>query len=289
MYFDEEVVADVRLNTLDKFVDYFVIVESKFTHKGDPRDLKFNHKKFEKFKKKIIYLVYDEQSQKIKEIRNEDGIYEKTKKYIYNAICRENGQRNYIKKGLVEAEDEDIILISDVDEIPDLSNVNFNKLKEKIIIFKQNMFYYKFNLHLPHLIWGGTKGCKKKYLINPQWLRNIKNRRYSFFRIDALFSKTKYMNVKIINNGGWHFTNIKTAEEIEYKLKSYLHHREFDVNPLSVNQINEIIKDKKAIYDLNVDKSVSKIGSGKKLEKFETNKLPIYIQQNLKNLKEWID
>ena len=136
MYFDEEVVADVRLNTLDKFVDYFVIVESKFTHKGDPRDLKFNHKKFEKFKKKIIYLVYDEQSQKIKEIRNEDGIYEKTKKYIYNAICRENGQRNYIKKGLVEAEDEDIILISDVDEIPDLSNVNFNKLKEKIIIFK---------------------------------------------------------------------------------------------------------------------------------------------------------
>ena len=289
MYFDEEVVVDVRLNTLDKFVDYFVIVESKFTHKGDPRDLKFNHKKFEKFKKKIIYLVYDEQSQKIKEIRSEDEIYEKTKKYIYNAICRENGQRNYIKKGLVEAEDEDIILVSDVDEIPDLSNVKFNKLNEKIIIFKQNMFYYKFNLHLPHLIWKGTKGCKKKYLINPQWLRNIKNRRYSFFRIDALFSKTKYMNVKIINNGGWHFTNIKTAEEIEYKLKSYLHHREFDVNPLSVNQINEIIKDKKAIYDLNVDKSVSKIGSGKKLEKFETNKLPIYIQKNLKNLKEWID
>ena len=67
------------------------------------------------------------------------------------------------------------------------------------------------------------------------------------------------MSVKIINNGGWHFTNIKTAEEIEHKLKSYLHHREFDVNPLSVNQINEIIKEKKAIYDLNVDKSVSKI------------------------------
>ena len=97
------------------------------------------------------------------------------------------------------------------------------------------------------------------------------------------------MNVKIINNGGWHFTNIKTAEEIEHKLKSYLHHREFDVNPLSVDQINEIIKEKRAIYDLNVDKSVSKIGSGKKLEKFETNKLPIYIQQNLNNLKKWME
>ena len=289
MYFDEEVVVDVRLNTLDKFVDYFVIVESKFTHKGDPRDLKFNHKKFEKFKNKIIYLIYDENPKKLKEINSKDGVFEKTKKYIFNAICRENGQRNYIENGLVEAENEDIILISDVDEIPDLSKINFNKLDEKIIIFEQNMFYYKFNLHLPDLIWGGTKGCKKKHLINPQWLRNIKNRGYSFFRIDALFSKIKYMSVKIINNGGWHFTNIKTAEEIEHKLKSYLHHREFDVNPLSVNQINEIIKEKKAIYDLNVDKSVSKIGSGKKLEKFETNKLPIYIQQNLNNLKEWID
>ena len=61
------------------------------------------------------------------------------------------------------------------------------------------------------------------------------------------------------------------------------------MNPLSVNQINEIIKDKRAIYDLSVDKSVTKIGNGKKLEKFEINKLPLYIQKNLNNLKEWID
>ena len=60
MYFDEEVVLDLRLNTLDKYIDYFVIVESSFTHKGDKRELKFNHKKFEKFQKKIIYKVYDE-------------------------------------------------------------------------------------------------------------------------------------------------------------------------------------------------------------------------------------
>jgi beta-1,4-mannosyl-glycoprotein beta-1,4-N-acetylglucosaminyltransferase len=57
MYFDEEVVADVRLHTLNEFVDYFVIVESKFTHKGEPRKLKFDHKKFEKFKEKIIYII----------------------------------------------------------------------------------------------------------------------------------------------------------------------------------------------------------------------------------------
>jgi beta-1,4-mannosyl-glycoprotein beta-1,4-N-acetylglucosaminyltransferase len=60
MYFDEDVVLDVRLNTLDEYVDHFVIVESTFTHKGEKRDLKFDIKKFLKFKKKIIYLVYKE-------------------------------------------------------------------------------------------------------------------------------------------------------------------------------------------------------------------------------------
>ena len=289
MYFDEEIILDVRLNTLDKFVDYFVIVESRFTHKGDQRDLKFNINKFEKFKDKIIYLIYEDQPKKIKEIKNHDSDDEKSIKYIFNAVCRENGQRNYIQKGLAEAEQNDIILISDVDEIPNLLNINFNKINEKIILFKQDMFYYKFNLNLPDLIWTGTKACKKKDLVNPQWLRNIKDRKYPFFRIDTFFSKIKYMSVKIFNNGGWHFTNIKTAKEIEYKLKSYLHHREFDVDPLTANQIGEIIKEKKAIYNLHVDKSVSKIGNGNKLAKFELNKLPIYIQENLKNLKEWMD
>ena len=190
---------------------------------------------------------------------------------------------------MVKAKDNDIILISDVDEIPDLFNVDFNKISKKIILFKQDMFYYKFNLHLPNLIWTGTKGCKKKYLINPQWLRNIKDRKYRFFRIDTFFSKKKYTDVKIFNNGGWHFTNIKTAKEIEYKLKSYLHHREFDVNPLTINQIDEIINNKKAIYNLNVDKSVSKIGNGNNLEKFDFKKLPKYIQNNREKFKEWID
>ena len=127
MYFDEELVLDVRLNTLNKFVDYFVIVESKFTHKGDPRDLKFNHKKFEKFKDKIIYLVYEEQSERIEKINEKDNEDEKSRKYILNAAYRENGQRNYIQKGLVNAKHDDFILISDVDEIPNLSKLNFSK------------------------------------------------------------------------------------------------------------------------------------------------------------------
>ena len=289
MYFDEEVVLDVRLNTLNEFVDYFVIVESKFTHKGDPRNLKFNHKKFEKFKDKIIYVVYEQEPKEIEIINSNDSENEKSRKYIFNAIYRENGQRNHIEKGLELANQNDIILISDVDEIPNLLDVNLNKINEKIILFKQDMFYYKFNLYLPNLVWTGTKGCRKKNMLNPQWLRNVKDRKYSFFRLDTFFSKTKYINIKTINNGGWHFTNIKTAKEIEHKLKSYLHHREFDVQPLSVEEIDKIIKNKQAIYDLKVDKKVTKIGNGNALEKFEISKLPNYIQANKDNLKEWID
>ena len=289
MYFDEEVVVDVRLNTLNKFVDYFVIVESRFTHKGEARELKFNHKKFEKFKDKIIYIVDEEIYSLTEKIKIDDSEDEKSRKAIFNAAYRENGQRNLISKGLEGANKEDFIMISDVDEIPKLSGLNFNSLKEKIILFKQDMFYYKFNLKLPNFIWTGTKACKKKNLVNPQWLRNIKDRKYSFFRIDTFFSNTKYTSIKIINDGGWHFSNIKTPKEIEFKLRSYLHHREFDLNPLSVDQIDKIIKNKQAIYDLKVDKTVNKIGNGSILEKFEFNKLPEYIVTNKDKFLDWID
>jgi len=289
MYFDEEVVLDVRLNTLNEFVDYFVIVESIYTHKGDPRELKFNHKKFEKFKDKIIYIVDEETYPQTDEINTEDSEGEKSRKAIFNAAYRENGQRNLITRGLKKANDEDIIMVSDVDEIPKLSELNFKNINEKIILFKQDMFYYKFNLWLPNLIWTGTKACKKKNLVNPQWLRNIKDRKYSFFRIDTFFSKTKYTSIKVINDGGWHFSNIKTPKEIEFKLRSYLHHREFDLNPLSVTQIDEIIRNKQAIYDLKVDKTVNKIGNGSILENFELNKLPEYIVKNKNKFLDWID
>ena len=289
MYFDEEVVLDVRLNTLDKYVDYFVIVESSFTHKGDNKNLMFNHNKFEKFKNKIIYLVYDKQPKGIEVVNENDSEDEKSRKYILNAILRENGQRNFIQNGLNKAENNDIILISDVDEIPNLSEVNFNSISEKIIMFHQDMFYYKFDLKIPNLLWTGTRGCRKKYLLSPQWLRNVKDRKYFPFRIDILFSEKKYSSIKFISNGGWHFSNIKTAEEIEHKLKSYLHHREFDEQSLSVEEIQNIIENKKAIYDLKVDKRVNKIGDGSKLVKIKFEKLPIYIQQNKHNYMKWLD
>lgn len=289
MYFDEDTVLELRLNVLDKFIDYFVIVESTFTHKGDERKLKFDIKKFSKFKHKIIYLVYDIEPKNIEKILESDDETKKSIKYIYNAAYRENGQRNFISNGLKDAQPNDLILISDVDEIPNLENFDYQSFNEKIIIFKQDMFYYKFNLKMPNLIWSGTKGCRKKDLLSPQWLRNVKDKKYSFYRLDAYFSKTKYMDIAFVSNGGWHFSNLKTAKEIEYKLRSYLHHREFDANPISSDKIAEIMKNKIAIYDLTSDKRKKKFGEGEKLEKYSMDKLPKFLNENQKKYKEWID
>ncbi len=289
MYFDEEVVLNVRLNHLYNYVDYFVIVESKFTHKGEERSLKFDINKFSKFKSKILYLIVDKQPENIEQIYETDSEDKKNNKYIMNALYRENSQRNFIIHGLKNANSEDMILVSDVDEIPKLENIDFSSIKEKIILFQQDMFYYKFNLSIPNFKWTGTKGCRFKNFQSPQWLRNIKDRKYLFYRLDTYFSKTKYISINIIKDGGWHFSNIKNAEDIEHKLKSYLHHREFDLESLSIEEIKETIKNKKAIYDLNVDKTVNKVGTGKTLENFDKKKLPVYIQKNENLLKEWIE
>ena len=289
MYFDEDVILDLRLNILNPFIDYFVIVESTFNHKGEKRKLKFDINKYNKFENKIIYLIFDEEPSGIEKVFDTDNEGEVSRKLILNAASRENGQRNFISKGLERANEKDLILISDVDEIPNLEKINWNTIKDQIVLFKQDMFYYKLNLKLPDLIWSGSKACRKKNLKSPQWLRNIKDKKYSFFRLDTLFSEKKYINIKFINNGGWHFSNIKTAAEIEYKLKSYLHHREFDLNPMSESEIEDIIKNKQAIYDLKVDKKINKIGSGNKLVEHPLNKLPSYILENIDKYKDWIN
>ena len=289
MYFDEEQILDLRLNVLYNEVDYFVIVESIYNHKGEQRDLLFDIQKFQKFKEKIIYLIYIEIPRQVEFIKEEDDERVKGRKYIMNALYRENAQRNYILEGLKNANKEDLILVSDVDEIPKLSSLDLNKIKDEIILFKQDMFYYKYNLTLPNFKWTGTKAIRKKKLNSPQWLRNVKDRKYPFFRIDTVFSDKKYINIKIIEDGGWHFSNIKSPEMIEHKLRSYLHHREFDEVSLSVEEINELVKKKQAIYDLRVDKKSNKVGKGLILENFDIEKLPNYIRNNLDKYKNWID
>ena len=289
MYFDEDIILDLRLNYLNPYVDKFVIVESKFTHSGKKRDLLFDIKKFKKFENKTIYLYIDHEPEEIQLVNDEDNHIDKSSKSIFNATKRENYQRNYLRKGFEDADPDDIILISDIDEIPNLEKIKFKSIKNKLIFFQQKIFYYKFNLCLNLENWVGTKVCKKKDLVSPQWIRNIKDRNYPFWRLDILFSKNKYQNIYFVTNGGWHFSYLKNAKDIEKKLKSYLHHREYDIKPVGVERINQMIKEKKTVYDLKVDMRSSKFNKGQTLTKVNLNQLPNYIQNNIEKYKLWLD
>jgi len=289
MYFDEDEVLDVRLNLLNKYVDYFVIVESTYNHKGEKRIPQFDISKFKKFEDKINYILKDEIPKGIEKITNEDNENEKYRKSIYNAWKRENLQRNHILDGLKEAGPDDWIIISDLDEIPKLEKINFKDLKNEIVCFKQLMMYYKFNLKLDNFNWIGSKACKFKNLISPQWLRDIKAKKFRWWRFDVLLSKRKYFNIKFIEDGGWHFSYLKTPKNIEKKLKSYLHHIDFDKNPLSVKKITEIIKNKKTIYNLKVDQKENKFDAKNDLVKINIKELPKYINDNLNKFETWIE
>jgi len=260
MYFDEDLVLDLRLNYLDKFVDKFIIVECNYNHKGEKRTPQFNLNKFSKFKNKIKYILINEDSPNLEKIDTNDN--DINGKYIMNAVKRENFQRNAIIKGLDDASDNDWILISDLDEIPNLEKNNLSEINNHLVFFKQHMIYYKFNLVLENYPWIGTKACKKKNLRSPQWLRNIKDRSYPWWRFDIYFSENKYTKIKIIENGGWHFSYIKSPEDIEKKLKSYLHHREYDLNPVGIEKIKKMIHEKKTIYNLKTDMRSNKFDGG---------------------------
>ncbi len=287
MYFDEDLVLDIRLNILNKFVEKFVIVESEYCHSGVKRETQFDIEKFKKFKDKIIYLKLDHEPKNIESILDTDDQIEKNKKYIMNAVYRENYQRNFLINGLNTASENDFIIISDLDEIPNLENVNFEKNKK--IFFQQLFFYYKLNLFLPLSTWCGSRACTKKNLISPQWLRNIKDKNYSPWRFDIFFSKNKYSDIKFVTNGGWHFAYLKSPQDIEKKLKAYLHHREYDLEPIGIKKITEKISQKKTIYDLKVDMGESKFDRGQKLNKIDIELLPEYIKNNQDKFKDWMN
>ena len=189
MYYDEDLLLDIRLNSLNKYVKKFVITEATYTHNGSKKKLNFNIKNFDKFKDKIEYIVVDQQPPDIREINENDSIELKSEKLILNGMARDYFQRQNLQKGLKNLENDDLIIISDLDEIPDLENLKLNEIKDNIVIFQQKMFYYKLNLLYDEFIWAGSKAVKYKNFISPQWLRNIKSKKYPFWRIDVLFSK----------------------------------------------------------------------------------------------------
>ena len=287
MYFDEDLVLDVRLNFLNEFVDQFVIIESEYNHRGEKRVPLFKIDKFKKYKDKIKYILINDIPPGIEVINKEDeDVYRKS---IFNASKRENFQRNQILKGLTEANKEDWIIISDLDEIPNLSKINLKNTKDKLIFFNQHMMYYKFNLKLDDYIWVGSRACKMKNLQSPQWIRDIKNKNYGWWRIDIFFSNRKYNNILFVEEGGWHFSYLKDPKGIEKKLKSYLHHIDYDLNPIGVEGIEKMIDNKRTIYNIKADQKENKFDGVNKLSKIDMNLLPSYILENKDKFKDWID
>ena len=289
MYFDEDLLLDLRLNSLDKFVKKFVITEATYTHNGSKKKLNFDINKFKKFKDKIIYIVVDKQPKDIMKLKENDTKQKRGEKLILNGMARDYFQRENLSRGLNDADGDDLILISDLDEIHDLKKLNLSAINNNIIIFEQKMFYYKLNLFYEDYIWLGTKAVKKKNLKSPQWLRNIKGKNYPKWRVDTFFSKKKYTNLIFIKNGGWHFTCLRTAEELEKKLLNFAHHYEYEESGLNIENLRKLIADKRVMYDHNVDQKGYKWSGKSILKKIENNLLPEYVCINLNKYSDWLD
>ena len=289
MFFDEEMLLDLRLNIMDKYVDKFVITESTYMHSGKSKKLIFDKNKFKKFKDKITYIVVDEEPSDLIQIKDSDTLNEKQIKMTINAKKREMYQINKTQEGIIDADNDDIIIVSDIDEIPNLEKINIKNINNKLIFFKQKMFYYKFNLFYKSLPWYGSKACKKKYFLTPEWLRSLKNKKYPFWRLDTLFSKSKYKDVYLATDGGWHFTNMRKPENLENKLLNFLHHVDYEQSGLTLEDIKRLMKEKKVMYRHTIDKKGNKWGDGEKLEKISINEMPEYIIKNTKKYSSWLE
>ena len=274
---------DLRFNILNEFVDKFVVVESIYSHSGKKKKLNFDINDYPKFKDKINYIIIDHEPS---DLFSDDEI---SKNYHYkriNSIKRINQSYDYMKEGILEASDNDLIILSDNDEIPNLSSIS--SFNNDFYIFEQLFFYYKFNYLYDRIKWYGSKACKKKKLTNFSSLRNLKNKKYPFWRIDTFFSVIKKMNLKIISNGGWHFTNLKTAEDIFDKFINFGHHDEFEISNLTISDIKKNIENGIVFYDHLADKkNQNKWNYNYQLKLIDEKKLPYYLIKNKDKYLYW--
>ena len=288
MFFDEEMLLDLRLNMMNKYVDKFVITEATYMHNGKSKKLIFDINKYPKFKDKIIYIVVNKNPPDIEKISDNDNEEMINSKMHSNAYKRHIYQLEQTRLGIKKAESNDIIIVSDLDEIPNLEVVDFKKIKEKLIFFKQKMFYYKLNLYYK-MPWYGSRACKKKYFKSAKWLQWIKNKKYPLWRVDIFFSHKKYNDIYFVPNGGWHFTNIKSPQDIEKKLKSFVHYKDFESSGLSLDDLKNLINEKKVMYNHKIDKKENKWSGGEKLQTLSLNEMPSYIVQNYDIYKPWLE
>ena len=263
MYFDDDLVLDIRLNTLNEYVDKFVIAEATLDHAGNEKKLNFDIKKFLKFKDKINYLIIEDLP------RNTNNF----KKNWHPAHIRDQFQRNSLERGYKNFSDDDLIMISDIDEIPNPKKISEFKTENKYACFIQKNFQAKINnLNITQENWLGTKICKKKFLKSPQWLRNIKTKKRKFWH----FFRDR--EPQIISNGGWHFSFLKKQELIQKKIKSFAHQEFNKSNLTDLESIKKRVRSGTDIFERPY-----------KYKKIELNsEFPEYILENKSKFKDWI-
>ena len=262
-YFDENMMLEIRLATLCNVVDKFIICEATLDHAGNKKKLNFDIKNFKKYENKIKYIVVDDLPLIVKKFR----------KNWHTAHARDQYQRNALIRGIEDCDPEDLIMISDLDEIPNPNKISSFGKKDKFACFVQGNFLFKFNLlNITAPIWHGTRMCRKKDLKSPQWLREIKAKKLPFYK----FFKPKFD--KYIYNGGWHFSSIKTAEGIYKKLNSYAEQQWNTSEFKNIDIIKEKIVQKKDLFNRGHNFEVVKIDK----------EFPKYVYDNKEKLKEFI-
>ena len=263
MYFDEDLVLDLRLNILNNYVDKFVIAEATKDHTGKDKKLNFNINNFSKFKNKISYIIVEDMPTNLKFYKKNWPVHH----------LRDQHQRNALARGYEDSNDEDLIMISDIDEIPDPNKIKIFDVKNKYACFIQKNFQSKINLlNISDKNWMGTKIIKKKYIKSPQWLRNIKTAKPSFWK----FYKPR--QPQLIYDGGWHFSFLKNPKGISKKIQSYSHSEYNKSIYTDEKKIAERINNRIDIFDRNFKYA--------KIDMDDT--FPKYILENINKYKDWI-
>lgn len=235
IFYNELDLLYYRLSILYDYVDKFILVESTHTFTGNTKPLFYmeNKDKFQKFNDKIIHIVVNNMPYQYPNIN-----YNSNHQWI-----NEYHQRNYIIEGLKQLitqqfiNDEDIILTSDVDEIPN-PNILI-QAKNNTLIFEHNtlnrlaldMYYY----NLYYRIGEGSNWHGIKLLTFD-----------TFKKINLSFQQMRvweYNNhVPIIQNGGWHLSYFGNIDFIINKIRSFSHQEYNNENYLNKTQLIDKIK-----------------------------------------------
>lgn len=225
MFFNELDLLEIRLHILDPYVDYFVLSESTMTFSGKTKPLYYqeNKERFKQFEHKIIYNLVDDIPTDFSKFKL-DHFTDWTKIYDHKNNAKallksprdcqmEVYQRDSIINALLkkEVDDEDIILCSDLDEIP--SPKIFNNLVEilkynELLHCNQRWYMYYLNNYCEK-DWFGTRICKYKYLKTKS--------------VDLVRFSTENRNMQqgaILEDAGWHFSYLGGADKVREKLES---------------------------------------------------------------------